>query len=129
MFDDGVLMDQASFPPVDATVRDAMALAQVSPVALTSQAALANPMATPVAVDAQNFAQMAAQQGVPSVVTVEPVNLEQAVKVSEHQVIMAAIQSTESRIEAAAKLGISPRTLRYKIAQLREMGLIEGVAA
>ena len=42
---------------------------------------------------------------------------------------MAAIQSTESRIEAAAKLGISPRTLRYKIAQLREMGLIEGVAA
>ena len=30
---------------------------------------------------------------------------------------------TESRVEAARKLGISPRTLRYKIAQLRQMGM------
>jgi two-component system response regulator FlrC len=42
---------------------------------------------------------------------------------------MAAIQSTDSRIEAAAKLGISPRTLRYKLAQLRERGMSEGVPA
>ena len=43
--------------------------------------------------------------------------------VSEQQVIMAAIQSTDSRMEAARKLGISPRTLRYKLAQLRERGM------
>ena len=46
-----------------------------------------------------------------------------AVKSSEHQVIVAAIQASDSRIEAAKKLGISPRTLRYKIAQLRERGM------
>ena len=58
-----------------------------------------------------------------------PVNLEHAVMVSEQQVIMAAIQSTDSRMEAAAKLGISPRTLRYKLAQMRSRGMTEGVAA
>ena len=36
---------------------------------------------------------------------------------------MAALQSTESREEAARKLGISPRTLRYKLAQLRSRGM------
>lgn len=58
-----------------------------------------------------------------------PINLEHAVKTSEHQVIMAAIQSTDSRMEAAAKLGISPRTLRYKLAQLRDRGMHEGAIA
>jgi two-component system response regulator FlrC len=58
-----------------------------------------------------------------------PVNLEHAVKTSELQVIMAAIQSTDSRMAAAAKLGISPRTLRYKLAQMRERGLYEGASA
>jgi two-component system response regulator FlrC len=58
-----------------------------------------------------------------------PVNLEHAVKTSELQVIMAAIQSTDSRMAAAAKLGISPRTLRYKLAQMRERGLYEGATA
>ncbi len=46
-------------------------------------------------------------------------NLQEAVKTSEHQIILAAIQATESRMEAAAKLGISPRTLRYKLAKLK----------
>ena len=53
----------------------------------------------------------------------EAINLSQAVKSSEHQVILAALQSTQSRTEAAQKLGISPRTLRYKLAQLRERGM------
>jgi len=61
--------------------------------------------------------------------TTVPVNLEHAVKTSELQVIMAAIQSTDSRMAAAAKLGISPRTLRYKLAQMRERGLYEGASA
>ena len=47
-------------------------------------------------------------------------NLQEAVKTSEHQMILAAIQTTESRMEAAAKLGISPRTLRYKLAKLKD---------
>jgi two-component system response regulator FlrC len=58
-----------------------------------------------------------------------PVNLDSAVKASELQVIMAAIQSTDSRMEAAAKLGISPRTLRYKLAQMRTRGMNEGASA
>jgi two-component system response regulator FlrC len=38
-------------------------------------------------------------------------SLQDAVKSNEHQLIMAAIQTTFSRMEAARKLGISPRTL------------------
>ena len=53
----------------------------------------------------------------------EVVNLQQAVQLNEHQLIMSAIHSTLSRMDAARKLGISPRTLRYKIAKLRESGL------
>jgi two-component system response regulator FlrC len=51
------------------------------------------------------------------------VDLSTAVKSSEYQVIMAAIQSTRNRNEAAKKLGISPRSLRYKMAQFRELGM------
>ena len=58
-----------------------------------------------------------------------PEDLMSAVKASEHQVILAAIQATESRVEAAKKLGISPRTLRYKLAQLRERGMDLATAA
>jgi two-component system, response regulator FlrC len=36
---------------------------------------------------------------------------------------MATLASTPSKTEAAKRLGISPRTLRYKLAQLREHGL------
>jgi two-component system response regulator FlrC len=46
-------------------------------------------------------------------------SLQAAVKSNEHQLIMAAIQTTFSRMEAAHKLGISPRTLRYKLAKLK----------
>ncbi|MEZ7846986.1 MAG: sigma-54 dependent transcriptional regulator [Polaromonas sp.] len=46
-------------------------------------------------------------------------SLQAAVKSNEHQLIMAAIQTTFSRMEAARKLGISPRTLRYKLAKLK----------
>jgi two-component system response regulator FlrC len=59
----------------------------------------------------------------PSSDSLLPSDLFSAVKSSEHQVILAALQATESRIEAAKKLGISPRTLRYKLAQLRERGM------
>ena len=54
-------------------------------------------------------------------------SLQDAVKSNEHQLIMAAIQSTFSRMEAARKLGISPRTLRYKLAKLKGQALMSTV--
>ena len=51
--------------------------------------------------------------------TDEPANLHKAVQMNEQQLILAAVHSTYSRLEAAAKLGISPRTLRYKLAKLK----------
>ena len=41
----------------------------------------------------------------------------------EKEIIMEAIVSNSSRKEAAEKLGISPRTLRYKLAQFRKDGV------
>lgn len=46
-----------------------------------------------------------------------------AIRNREHRVIMAALQTAPNRVEAAKALGISPRTLRYKLAQLRDHGL------
>jgi two-component system response regulator FlrC len=50
-------------------------------------------------------------------------DLNQAVKNSECQTIMAALQASRSRDQAAEKLGISPRTLRHKLQKLREQGI------
>jgi len=49
--------------------------------------------------------------------------LNQAVKNSECQSIMAALQASHSRDQAAERLGISPRTLRHKLQKLREQGM------
>ncbi len=46
--------------------------------------------------------------------------LHTAVKHSELQAIRLALDTSDTREEAAQKLGISPRTLRYKMARLRE---------
>lgn len=46
-------------------------------------------------------------------------------KQQEYQIILdALIEYRGSRQEVATKLGISPRTLRYKIAKMRELGMI-----
>ena len=55
--------------------------------------------------------------------TALPADLHSAARLNEHQVIMATLASTPNKTEAAKRLGISPRTLRYKLAQLRDMGL------
>jgi two-component system response regulator FlrC len=57
-----------------------------------------------------------------------PTDLHSAARMNEHQVIMATLASTPSKSEAAKRLGISPRTLRYKMAQLREHGLAMAAA-
>ncbi len=46
--------------------------------------------------------------------------LQTVVKQSENHVIRSALETSKNRVEAAQKLGISPRTLRYKLAQLRD---------
>jgi two-component system response regulator FlrC len=149
MFDDAAMDSQAA-PAVDAYALQAMPAqvlpTQVLPVqalptqVMSSQATPAQPvMFNPAPAHMSDAAQamLSAPAGnypfptAPIEVreTTMPVNLEHAVKTSELQVIMAAIQSTDSRMAAAAKLGISPRTLRYKLAQMRERGLYEGASA
>ncbi len=46
--------------------------------------------------------------------------LHDALRDSEHRLILDALRTAGSRKAAAQKLGISPRTLRYKLARLRE---------
>lgn len=60
---------------------------------------------------------------------VMPQSLHATVKSSEFSVIQAALMESKSREEAAQKLGISPRTLRYKLARLRETPDALGSAA
>jgi two-component system response regulator FlrC len=42
----------------------------------------------------------------------------------EAELILATLRSTPTKTVAAAKLGISERTLRYKMARLREHGIM-----
>ncbi len=56
-----------------------------------------------------------------------PADLHSAVRHNEHKIILATLAATSSRNEAAQRLGISPRTLRYKLAQLRAQGLASNV--
>lgn len=51
-----------------------------------------------------------------------PIRLPDLVRTNERQVILAALESAPTKAEAARRLGISPRTLRYKMAQLRMAG-------
>ncbi len=112
---------------------------QIRPEHLMFDAPLAMaeaPAAAPSAVQAAPFAAALppAQPGWPAalhspapiVTTPEPLaeRLHDAVRHNEHQLILAAIEATNSRIEAARKLGISPRTLRYKLARLRDEGVL-----
>jgi len=62
---------------------------------------------------------MPSYQAAPQVQAAPAANLQEAVKSNEHQLILTAIQNTDSRMEAARVLGISPRTLRYKMAKLK----------
>ncbi len=53
-----------------------------------------------------------------------PADLESSLRVSEGELILSALKAEAGGRKAAARrLGISPRTLRYKLARLREMGL------
>jgi two-component system response regulator FlrC len=49
--------------------------------------------------------------------------LESDLRTREKEIIIDAVASNTSRKEAAEKLGISPRTLRYKLARFRKQGV------
>ncbi len=53
-----------------------------------------------------------------------PADLHSATRHNELRIILATLSATRSRAEAALRLGISPRTLRYKLAQMRAQGLV-----
>lgn len=54
----------------------------------------------------------------------ENLALEPDLKTREKELIIDALNNNSSRKEAAEKLGISPRTLRYKLAQFRKEGMV-----
>jgi two-component system response regulator FlrC len=53
----------------------------------------------------------------------EQVDLGGNLKSREYTLILDALRSEKNKKLAAEKLGISPRTLRYKMAQMREQGV------
>ena len=110
----------------EAQTMDMQVLQEESLSVLTSAQpswATAAPVASPPQEALANSPSVDSFMAPPSSDSLLPSDLFSAVKSSEHQVILAALQATESRLEAAKKLGISPRTLRYKLAQLRERGM------
>jgi two-component system response regulator FlrC len=59
---------------------------------------------------------------VAAVVEIQGRALHGSLRAAEKQILLTALQAGRSRSEVAATLGISPRTLRYKIARLRSAG-------
>jgi two-component system response regulator FlrC len=62
----------------------------------------------------------------PATVAAEPTEddgLGNGLKSRESELILDALRDQGSRKAAAERLGISPRTLRYKLARMREQGI------
>ncbi len=60
----------------------------------------------------------------PETVAVSDDKLGSELKLQEHQIILDTLQACHgSRKDVAERLGISPRTLRYKIAKMRDSGI------
>jgi two-component system response regulator FlrC len=70
------------------------------------------PVATPVAAPLGEIACDAA-----------PGALAESLAMAEQKIILEALRSNETRERIAERLGISPRTLRYKLARLRRAGI------
>lgn len=70
----------------------------------------------------ENFETANVSEAEPSKVTDDKLGSE--LKLQEHQIILDTLQACHgSRKDVAERLGISPRTLRYKIARMRDSGI------
>ena len=114
MFDDAMPATYPT-PPAVLSVLPQIPVATAAPVIQSAEAFYAAPLPDFLKIDAG----WNAEAMLATAPSAQAASLQAAVKSNEHQLIMAAIQSTFSRIEAAHKLGISPRTLRYKLAKLK----------
>ncbi|MFY8105045.1 MAG: sigma-54 interaction domain-containing protein [Ramlibacter sp.] len=125
MFDDWLDAGEAAAAPAPAAAMQAPSLLAQSAPAYPQAAyshATGLPQAQPThATNATNAA--AVDAGVSPASSALPADLQSAVRHNEHRIILATLAATSSRNEAAQRLGISPRTLRYKLAQLRAQGL------
>ena len=123
MFDDWLDAAEAEPWPVAGASLPTQGVAAVSTPPLSAPpaaAAVAVPMPSPMPMPVP---MAAAPAFVPAPVPEPAADLHSAVRHNEHRIIVATLAATASRTEAAQRLGISPRTLRYKIAQLRAQGL------
>jgi two-component system response regulator FlrC len=129
MFDDWLTASAVATPdPVVSThAQPDSVQAQQAVTTLPGTAAMSAPLSAPVSapLSAPLSAPFSAPMAHPTTEVPSPVatDLNSAARMNEHQVIMATLANTPSKTEAAKRLGISPRTLRYKLAQLREHGL------
>jgi two-component system response regulator FlrC len=70
----------------------------------------------------ENFDTASVNEVEPQVITDDKLGSE--LKIQEHQIILDTLQACNgSRKDVAERLGISPRTLRYKIARMRDCGI------
>src|SRR5690606_3048589 len=67
----------------------------------------------------EGVGEVPAARGASSMLDLQGRPLRGSLRAAEKQILLTALRSGESRGEVAARLGISPRTLRYKLAQLR----------
>ncbi len=78
-------------------------------------------------IEAQHIRFEALREVAPARAPAAVINLGKALRGSlqatESRILMDALRAGESRAEVAEKLGISPRTLRYKLARLRSSGI------
>lgn len=126
MFDDWLDAGAAhAWPPAAQAVAAATAMPS-APMAPAVVPAPVTYLPTPAAA-AMAMAVAAVPAPAPDTAAAPTADLHSATRHNEHRIIMATLAATSSRNEAAQRLGISPRTLRYKLAQLRDQGLAIGV--
>lgn len=104
-----IILDEASLE--DALVNQSFDFDGVAPAVETAQEQESNTLTPPIDTPLRN-------QKIPQ-------DLGGELKQQEYQIILdALIECRGSRQEVSDRLGISPRTLRYKIAKMRELGMI-----
>ena len=70
------------------------------------------------------FESLAEAVAAPAEGTATPASLAGSLGARERETILAALRTGKNRSAAAQTLGISARTLRYKLARLREAGVV-----